>query len=398
MTTRQHKVVIIDDDAINRSRYRQFLERAQEAEYEIWEEERGETALATVKKIQPDAIVLDAQLSDLNGTKWLQQLTNDTSVLPFAIVALTSTADDVIPWATSRTTACESLAKDQITPELFCRAMRYVIERREWLRRLDERQHALADCRRKFLQAEARLQQARESEQLAAVGTTAVYLTHHLGNRFNNLSTSVQLLERRLNLPPTRLDPQLNQIVQEVHEEIRRSVLLLQNLRLLSNVHTLQVQPVEIAEVVNAVMKPLEQLYKKSGIQLVLDIPVGLPPTLADLEKFGQVLLNVCTNAIEAMPQGGTLTLRARAREKHITVAVHDTGIGIAPGLEVFAPFISTKPAGTGLGLTIARQLMVALQGTISYTSTPEQGTTFTLILPLTVSGCIRGFSPSSRD
>ncbi len=382
MATTQHKIVIVDADAIDRARYRQFLLQAPDANYVIWEADRADNAQATIERSQPDGILVNSHMLDRVGTEFLHRVENGHSLFPFAMVILTQAPHDGTPWGALQLEACESLVQDQVTPDLLCRTMRYVIEKREWLRRLDEQQRAVTDCTRHVQQLEEQLQQAQASERLAAVGTTAVYLTHHLGNRFNNLSTSVQLLERRLNTAPARHDLQIRQIVQDVHEEIRRSLLLLQDLRLLSNVHTLQVQPVAITEVVNAVLHSLEQLSTKSGIQLVVDIPAGLPPALADLEKLGQVVLNLCTNAVEAMPQGGTLTLHVSATQTQVLLEVRDTGVGIAPDLMVFEPFISTKPGSTGLGLTIAWQLMVAQHGAIAYTSTLGQGTTFTLTLP----------------
>ena len=85
----------------------------------------------------------------------------------------------------------------------------------------------------------------------------------------------------------------------------------------------------------------------------------------ADPKKLTRVLLNLCKNAFEAMPQGGRLTIRGYAREKNIVVEIQDTGGGIPSNMNVFEPFTSSKAKGWGLGLSIVRQIILAHGGTI---------------------------------
>jgi two-component system sensor histidine kinase HydH len=110
-----------------------------------------------------------------------------------------------------------------------------------------------------------------------------------------------------------------------------------------------------------------------------------LPHVRVDPEKMRQVLLNLCNNAIEAMPAGGTLILKAYARSDSLNIEVIDTGSGIPAGLDVFQPFATTKEKGTGLGLMIVRQILAAHGGSVSYESELGKGTTFRVSLPL---GC----------
>jgi signal transduction histidine kinase len=93
--------------------------------------------------------------------------------------------------------------------------------------------------------------------------------------------------------------------------------------------------------------------------------------------------LNLCKNALEAMPDGGTLTVRLHNTGEQITLEVADTGIGVPEEVNIFEPFVTTKPEGTGLGLPIVRQIVAAHGGTLTYTSEPEKGTTFIVRLPL---------------
>jgi two-component system sensor histidine kinase HydH len=103
---------------------------------------------------------------------------------------------------------------------------------------------------------------------------------------------------------------------------------------------------------------------------------------LANNEEITQVLLNLYKNAAEAMPEGGRLTVCAFQSGTRVCLAVSDTGTGVPEGVNIFEPFVTTKTGGTGLGLAIVQQIVAAHGGTITYTSTPDQGTTFTLALP----------------
>jgi signal transduction histidine kinase len=118
------------------------------------------------------------------------------------------------------------------------------------------------------------------------------------------------------------------------------------------------------------------------GVNVVRRLPTDLPTVVASRDKLKQVLINLCKNALEAMPDGGELHVEASHLEEAVVIRITDTGVGIRPDTDVFVPFESTKPQGTGLGLPIARQIVVAHGGHLDYESVPGEGTTFTLMLP----------------
>ena len=94
------------------------------------------------------------------------------------------------------------------------------------------------------------------------------------------------------------------------------------------------------------------------------------------------MLLNLCKNALEATPAGGTLTVRACAEAENLIIEIADTGTGIPDGFDILTPFATTKKKGTGLGLMIARQIITAHGGLIAYQSETGYGTTFRITLP----------------
>ena len=134
---------------------------------------------------------------------------------------------------------------------------------------------------------------------------------------------------------------------------------------------------------VQEVLAPEMVLFSTSDVR-VKSYFSGLPPIMLDRDKMKQVILNLCKNAIEAMPHGGCRTLRGYLSSADtLALELSDTGIGIPEGMEVFEIFRTTKPDGTGLGLPLVNQIVSAHRGTIDYCSQPGKGTTFKLTLPV---------------
>ena len=125
------------------------------------------------------------------------------------------------------------------------------------------------------------------------------------------------------------------------------------------------------------------------NIQVHLDLKDNLPPLICNRNKITQVLINLLTNARDAMPQGGEIIIRSDYDKKRqqIKLQVQDSGVGFNPKLKtkIFDPFFTTKPIGkgTGLGLSIVMGIINAHGGTIDVDTKPKKGTTFTIYLPL---------------
>jgi signal transduction histidine kinase len=120
---------------------------------------------------------------------------------------------------------------------------------------------------------------------------------------------------------------------------------------------------------------------------LELEFDDNLPVIPIDREKIKQVILNLCKNAVEAMPEGGTLQCKAYQTADRVIVEVADTGTGIPEGLDVFQLFKTTKPYGTGLGLAIVEQIISEHRGTVDYVTQLGKGTAFIVSLPLSSTG-----------
>ncbi len=222
-----------------------------------------------------------------------------------------------------------------------------------------------------------------ERERLAAIGTTAATFAHEVGNPLNSMYMAAQLLERRLTKRRDLVDDTLTTPLLNLMSEIRRLTVLLEEFRALARRQKLNLQPISLASLVTDLLAGETLAYSARGIKVEQVFPPDLLPITADGEKLKQVLLNLCKNAAEAMPQGGTLTVRAHNSGGQVHLEVSDTGVGIPARVDIFEPFITTKPQGTGLGLTIVRQIVSAHKGTLTYRSAPGEGTTFTVALPV---------------
>lgn len=221
----------------------------------------------------------------------------------------------------------------------------------------------------------------RNSGSLVALGQTASVLAHEIGNPLNAISTGLQLLLR--NSKVLEHEP-LAEEVRTLLKQVQHLNSLLYEFRMFARPENIAPEPVDLREVARELWTAHQSEYAERGIGFELEFPSELPPVQADLHKIRQVLVNLLKNAVEAMPNGGKLTLRGYQAEGGICLEVSDTGVGIPEELDVFDVFTTSKPDGTGLGLAIVKKIVAAHGGTVAYTSRPGQGTVFKVTLPLT--------------
>ena len=221
-----------------------------------------------------------------------------------------------------------------------------------------------------------------DRERLAAVGETAATLAHEIGNPLNSMYMQAQLLQRRLARVPG-LDPKIVRGVEVLLAENVRLSQLLQDFRSLSRRNAVTSAPTDLRALLDDLLVLGQPLLDMGAIEVVREIPSELPSVMGDAAKLKQVFMNLIKNAVEAMPTGGRLTVRASAGDERLTVDVVDTGVGLPEGLDVFEAFQTTKASGTGLGLPVARQVLAAHQGTIGCFSEPGSGSTFRVVLPI---------------
>jgi two-component system sensor kinase FixL len=227
-------------------------------------------------------------------------------------------------------------------------------------------------------QAERLLQ---EKERLATLGTTAAVFAHEIGNPLNGISTSLQIVKSILETAE-KIDPVLEETLDIAFQEVQRLATLLSDYRTFARPQRLNLRSADVTQIIQEVLSAQLPRYRATKIALQTELE-KVPAILVDPEKIKQVILNLCKNAVEAMPDGGSLTVKATASEGAVMLEVTDTGEGIAHGIDVFQLFRTTKPEGTGLGLPIVQQIISDHKGTIKYRSEIGKGTTFTVVLPV---------------
>jgi two-component system sensor histidine kinase HydH len=219
------------------------------------------------------------------------------------------------------------------------------------------------------------------NERLAAVGTLASSLAHEVRNPLNSINLQLVLLSRRLE----RLEPshraEMEALIDSAKKEIARLNGLVEEFLSLSTLDRISLSEAFPREVVQEALELMAPVAHQRGITVGSVHEGPSSPMRLDAEKMKQVLINLIRNALEAMTEGGKLTVTTRATEDAYLIEVADTGVGIEPGKEVFDFFVTTKKGGTGLGLPIAKRIVEAHGGTLSYRSQPGHGTTFSISL-----------------
>jgi signal transduction histidine kinase len=141
----------------------------------------------------------------------------------------------------------------------------------------------------------------------------------------------------------------------------------------------------DIRRAIKSTISVLEGDFRRHGIRVEQELPPDLPLVRGSQNHLEQLMLNLATNARDAMPKGGVLTIRARPTDGEIIIIIGDTGTGISPEnlRRIYEPFFTTKRSGTGLGLSICQSIVWDMQGTMSIESEVGKGTKVTVHLPL---------------
>lgn len=233
-------------------------------------------------------------------------------------------------------------------------------------------------------------EEVRRKEKLAAVGNLAAGVAHEIRNPLSSIKGYATYFGQRF--PEGSEDREAANVM--VHEVDRLNRVIM-DLIGLSRPSDVKLRPTNLRDMADHVTRLIAQDAEKRGVEVIRRESRHAPPlALADPERMGQALLNLCLNALDAMPDGGRLTLIITERKGQVGLIVRDTGKGISPDHlpHIFDPYFTTKSQGTGLGLAMAHKIIEAHDGEMTVTSHPAQAgrngeTTFCVWLPAAGSG-----------
>jgi signal transduction histidine kinase len=232
-------------------------------------------------------------------------------------------------------------------------------------------------------------------ERLASLGRLSAGIAHEIRNPLTGVSLLLDELHDRL--LSSSGDQQL---IRRALDEIERLEGLVDELLEFSSLPKLRLQTATLGPVLEDTLFLVDKQCRKANIQLEREIADDLPAFPLDRDRLKQAFLNLMTNAIEAMPAGGLISVVARRENGQVMVAVRDTGEGISPEKHrlIFEPFYTSKGEGTGLGLSITHNIIAEHGGRIEVKSVPEQGSTFTFWFPLPPGLSAAGIGPELTD
>ena len=230
-------------------------------------------------------------------------------------------------------------------------------------------ERALAELQNKTHELASMTQQLWQASKLATMGELAASVAHELNNPLATISLHAEVLVGQLAAD----DPNRRSLL-VIEQEVERMATLVSNLLLFSRRSHRQISTVDLREELTNLLDFIQYHLRSHKIDIVQDFAAVLPTVQADRQQLRQVFLNLITNASDAMPQGGTLTVRSRAGamaagQTAVVVEFSDTGIGVQAGdlPRLWEPFFTTKPEGKGigLGLAICRRTVEEHRGTI---------------------------------
>jgi signal transduction histidine kinase len=388
------EVLLIEDSFPEAKLLAQIFKGSAIGNFKLTHVQRLSGAIEILQNRDFDVALLDLTLPDSEGLESLDTLIDCSPDLP--VVVLTNTSDDRLSVEAVRRGAQDYLVKRQVNLNLLVRAVRYAIERKQNATalqaineslelRVAERTKELEETNQLFLRA----------QRLESLGTLASGIAHDLNNILTPILAVAQLLPLRL----TDLDDRTRNLLTILESSAHRGAELIQ--QILSFGRGLEGKQVclQLPHLLRDVEKILKETLPKS-IDLEIEVADGLWMVLADITQLHQILMNLCINARDAMPEGGMLQIGAENctvaegdirlyshAGEYVMITVTDTGEGIPSHQldRIFDPFFTTKDVGqgTGLGLSAVLGIVKSHGGFVDVVSKVNEGSQFQVYLPV---------------
>lgn len=229
-----------------------------------------------------------------------------------------------------------------------------------------------------------RLEEARlQAERLATIGAMSAKLAHEIRNPLSSVLLNLELARDELDTLSQQSGDAVTEcrsLLKSIEGEVRRIQRVTEDYLQFARLPKARRERIHLNELLAQGLSFLQSLFDATNVELRTDLDPNLPPIEADENQLWQAILNLIRNAIEAMPNGGVLTISTQKNsEGMVLLTIRDTGKGMsdAEQQKIFHPFFSTKTGGTGLGLPLTQQIITEHEGRIRCESAPGAGTTF---------------------
>jgi signal transduction histidine kinase len=379
------RVLIVDDDQIDRMAICRDLVRRM-PDVKLIQVESGADAITALREQSFDCMFLDYLMPDMDGIDVLKKIYNhETDLAPMPVVMLTGHGNEAIMADALRLGAQDYLMKDNLTPDRLSIAMAKACE----VYQLKQERRGIEE-------------QLRQAQKMEAIG----HLTSGIAHDFNNLLT---VIFGNTRLMKKRLDPEVETLNREdllrkteaIDTAAKKGAEMVRRLMIFARQRPLEQREVDLNSVVQSAADLLRESLSER-IKINVDLAAQSRPVKIDVGPFENSLINMAVNARDAMPGGGTLTMRTEdvtlgpdnsnaLSGQFVRISVSDTGIGMSEDIKsrVFEPFFTTKSVGegTGLGLSMAHSFIRQSGGYIDVESAPGMGSTFNIYLPLAHEG-----------
>jgi len=224
--------------------------------------------------------------------------------------------------------------------------------------------------------------QLAHTEKMAAVGTLAAGVAHEVNNPLAGILTCIENMRADLGDRET-----VERYLELIHDGIKRIERTVANLLDFSRQRRMVLEPTSINHNLRHVVELVEYQLRKARVEARLELDAAEPYVMADHFQMEQLFLNLVLNALQAMPDGGTLTLKTQARDDRVVAEIRDTGVGISEEIRerIFDPFFTTRDVeeGTGLGLAVSDSIVASHGGALEVESAPGKGSVFRVAFPV---------------
>lgn len=371
MAVREATICLIDDNLEDREVFRRYLLQDDDCTYRIFEEETGENGLALCRSVQPDCVLLDYNLPDMDGLDFLTGLVDNSNSIPFAVVMLTGIGDEVVAVQAMKQGAQDYLVKGEMTAGNLFRAIHNAIERNTMRRTLEQQQRELA-IKNQEIEAFAFALAHDLRSPLRAISSFAQIIAHDYQDMFDEEGKQYVNHIVRSSWQMDRLIDELLNYTRIEHRAVR-------------------LKPVALERIMQQALENVSE--RATALQAEIQVIGKLPIVSGDATLLNQIFLNLLENALtyHAVDRRPMIKIHCTDDHYNCVLSIHDNGIGIAEKhreriFQIFQRLHSDEEyPGTGIGLALVRKAVEMLKGRVWVESVVGEGSIFYVQLPLYV-------------